>query len=69
MNCVDCETILRRNTPAIAVCTMCGAGLCTEHALTPARHDPAQASGGRPQSRGHASLLSCYACSILGSHG
>ena len=31
MNCLDCAS-LGRHTPAVGICTDCGAGICADHA-------------------------------------
>jgi hypothetical protein len=37
MNCYDCS-ITGHDTPAVATCIHCGAGLCIEHAIVAPHH-------------------------------
>ncbi|OIQ88200.1 hypothetical protein GALL_299330 [mine drainage metagenome] len=66
MNCVECETDLSRNSPAVALCSMCGAGLCSTHARTvtlddeaPLRHDAHGQQRDRPE------RVTCRRCDRL----
>src|SRR6478672_8501794 len=60
MNCYDC-TGDGRTTPAVAICTSCGAALCGDHTrLETQDHTPAATPGNPSHHRTRALICTCW---------
>jgi hypothetical protein len=63
MNCYDC-IVDGNTTPAVAICTSCGAGICGDHTRLETRDHAQAATPGNPSHHRTRSLIcgSCDSC-------
>lgn len=62
MNCFDCLLIEGKTTPAIGVCSSCGGGLCSKHAVIEPVVVTVTSMGNPSTHRGHGRRLHCSQC-------
>lgn len=66
MQCFDCA-LEARISPAVAVCSTCGAGLCTDHAVSGHADEPMATVGNPTTHRLPGRRVVCHTCAADGA--
>lgn len=66
MQCYDCA-VAQQTTPAVAVCSTCGAGLCTTHAVVGHADEWTSGVGNPSAIRLPGRRILCQTCSTSGA--
>ncbi|MDO8143830.1 MULTISPECIES: DUF2180 family protein [unclassified Isoptericola] len=62
MNCFECATEHQATTPAVTVCSQCGAGSCIKHTRAAHAHKEVYYSPGAPGERDLGRRMFCTTC-------
>ncbi|NNU27096.1 DUF2180 family protein [Isoptericola sediminis] len=68
MNCFECATEHQATTPAVTVCSQCGAASCVQHTRVAHAHKEVGYSPGAPSERDLGRRMFCPTCAPESAH-